>query len=205
MNPIWWRMYTFNNHPLVPVICYLWILRWPGIKGKYLCWWLIGYWMLSTQFYNSMFIIVENHGAQMQSNNQRLQICKCYSCFWVQSHSKSLEHYKHWFCFDDLSHCVCRTWKIVVVKLVVPIVWPIQEGINLVQKEVTTLEDVRFFFWLLHRNNIQSLFHFQSFRSSNSHVHVVSCHSLARPFDASCWPTTQDGKKVKWPFVFKIT
>jgi hypothetical protein len=32
--------------------------------------------MLPTQFYNSMFITTENHGAQMQSKDQPLQICK---------------------------------------------------------------------------------------------------------------------------------
>jgi hypothetical protein len=33
----------------------------------------------------------------------------------------------------------------------------------------------------------------------------MSCHSLVRPFDASCWSTTCGGKKVKQPFIFKIT
>jgi hypothetical protein len=79
----------------------------------------------------------------------------CYSCFWVQYHSKSLEHYKHWFCFDDLSHCVKGTGKFVVVRHVIPTIWPIQEGINLTQKEVTSLEEAWFFFDCLHRNNAQ--------------------------------------------------
>jgi len=33
----------------------------------------------------------------------------------------------------------------------------------------------------------------------------MSCHNLVKPFDASCWPTTCGGKKVKQPSVFKIT
>jgi len=50
--------------------------------------------------------------------------------------------------------------KFVVAKPLVPIVWPIQEGTNLTQKEVTTLEETRFSFNHLFRNNIQSLFGF---------------------------------------------
>jgi hypothetical protein len=34
---------------------------------------------------------------------------------------------------------------------------------------------------------------------------VVNCHNLVRLFDASCWPTTHGGKKVKWPSIFKLT
>ncbi len=97
------------------------------------------------------------------------------------------------------------TQKFAVAKLVVPTVWPIQEGINLTQKEVTTLEEGGFSFDHLRRNNVRSLFGFQSSSSSNSHVHAMSCHNLARSSDASCWPITHGGKKVQRPFVFKIT
>jgi hypothetical protein len=75
----------------------------------------------------------------------------------------------------------------------------------LTQKEVTTLKEARFSFDRLHRNNVWSLFGFQSSSSSNSHVLVVSCHNLVRPSNASCWLTTCGGKKVKWPSMFKIT
>jgi hypothetical protein len=38
----------------------------------------------------------------------------------------------HWFCFNDLSHYVSGTsQKYVIVRLLVPIVWPIQEVIHL--------------------------------------------------------------------------
>jgi hypothetical protein len=81
----------------------------------------------------------------------------CYSCFWVEYHNGSLKHHKHWFCPDDLNYCVGgTTWKFVVVRLVVPIVWPIQKGTNLTQKEVTTLEEARFSFDRLCRNKVQS-------------------------------------------------
>jgi hypothetical protein len=45
--------------------------------------------------------------------------------------------------------------KYVVVKPSVPIVWPIQEGINLTQKEVITLEEAGFSFY---HNCARSLF-----------------------------------------------
>jgi len=76
-------------------------------------------------------------------------------------------------------------------------VWPIQEGTNLTQKEVTTLEEVGFSFDYMHRNIAQSLFGFKSFSSSNSHVPTVSCHSRVKSFDASCWlynPWWQEGE-----------
>jgi hypothetical protein len=45
----------------------------------------------------------------------------------------------HWFCPNDLSHCVHGiTQKYVVAKPLVPIVWPIQKGFDLIEKEVTT-------------------------------------------------------------------
>jgi hypothetical protein len=53
----------------------------------------------------------------------------------------------HWFCHDDLSHCVHGTLqKYAFAKPSVPIVWPIQEGTNLIQNEATILEEVGFSF-----------------------------------------------------------
>jgi hypothetical protein len=33
----------------------------------------------------------------------------------------------------------------------------------------------------------------------------MSAHNIVWLTDASCWPTTCGGKKVKWPSIFKIT
>jgi hypothetical protein len=33
----------------------------------------------------------------------------------------------------------------------------------------------------------------------------MSCHSLVRSYDASCWPIIHGGKKVKQLSVFKLT
>jgi hypothetical protein len=105
-----------------------------------------------------------------------------------------------------LSYCIAKTLqKFIIARLVVPIIWPIQEGTNLTQKEVTSLEEAGFSFDHLHRNNTQSLFGFQSSSSSNSHVLVMSCHNLVKLFNASGWLTTHGGKKMRQPFIFKIT
>jgi hypothetical protein len=44
--------------------------------------------------------------------------------------------------------------KFVIVRLVVPTIWPIQKGIKLTQKEVTTLKEARFSFDCLCKNNV---------------------------------------------------
>jgi len=130
----------------------------------------------------------------------------CYLGFLVEYHNESLKHHKHLFFLDDLSHCVGgTTQKFAIAKLTVPIVWPIQKGTNLTQKKATILEKAWFSFDCLHRNNVQSLFGFQSSSSSNSHVPTMSCHNLVKSSDANCWPITNGGKKVRRPFVFKIT
>ncbi len=65
----------------------------------------------------------------------------CYLRFWVQFHTRSLEHHMNLFCPNDLSHCVNgKAQKHVVASPLVPTVWLIQEGIDLTQKEVTTLK-----------------------------------------------------------------
>jgi hypothetical protein len=48
--------------------------------------------------------------------------------------------------------------KYVVVRLHVPIVWPIHHGVNLNKKKVSYLEEVGFLFDSKHKNNLQSLF-----------------------------------------------
>jgi hypothetical protein len=68
---------------------------------------------------------------------------------------------------------------------------------DLTQKEITTLEEASFFFDLLLKNNVQSLFGFQFSSSNNSHVLVVNCYNFVKPTNANCWPTIHGGKEVK--------
>ncbi len=109
---------------------------------------------------------------------------------------------------------ILMTWVVVsmvsnaknaIVRPLIPIVWPIQKGTNLTQKEVTTLEKVRFSFDYVLKNNVQSLFCSQIFSSSNSYVPTMNCHKLERMSNASCWLTIHRGKKVIHPSIFKLT
>jgi hypothetical protein len=155
--------------------------------------------MLPIQLCNSMFCAPKNHGVQMQATINLYKfvnetLAPCYSRFLVQFHSRSLEHHMQYFSFNDLSHCVGGTmWKYVVVRPLVSTGWPIQEGTDLTQKEVTTLKETWFSF---DHNCVRSLFGSQLFISSISHVLTMSVHSILQPVDASCWPTTHGGKKA---------
>ncbi len=53
----------------------------------------------------------------------------------------------HWFCPNDLNCCVSGAMqKYPIARPLVPPIWPIQEGTNLTQKEVTTLKETWFSF-----------------------------------------------------------
>ncbi len=72
----------------------------------------------------------------------------------------------------------------------------------LTQKVVTILEEAGFSF---NYSCVQSLFGSQLSSPSNLHVLAMSVHNIVRSTNASCWPTTHGGKKVRRPSVFKIT
>jgi hypothetical protein len=95
--------------------------------------------------------------------------------------------------------------KYAIVRPLVPIIWPIQEGINITHKEITTFEEAWFSFDHLRKNNTQSLLGSQSSSSNISHVPTMSGHNLVRLSNASYCLTTHGGKKVKQPFIFKVT
>jgi hypothetical protein len=102
-----------------------------------------------------------------------------------------------------LSCCVGGTTrKYAIVRPLVPTIWPIQEGFDLIQKEITTLKKMRFF---SDYSLAQSLFGSQSSSSSVLHVHAMNAHNIVRSANANYWPTICGGKKVKRPFVFQIT
>jgi hypothetical protein len=102
------------------------------------------YWMLPTQFCNSMFCTLENHWVEMQIKDHLYKfVCRnlapCYLDLLVEYHIGSLEHHKHWFCANDTNRCIDGTkWKFAIIRPIVRTIWPIQEGINLTQNEVTT-------------------------------------------------------------------
>jgi hypothetical protein len=93
-------------------------------------------------------------------------------------------------------------WKYIIARPSIPTIWFIQKGINLTQKEVTILEKTRFSF---NYNHVRNLFGSRSSSPSNLHVLTMNAHNIAWPIDASCWPTTCGGKKVRQPFHLQIT
>jgi len=45
--------------------------------------------------------------------------------FWVQYHSRSFKHHKHWFCHDDFCHYVGgTTWKFAIVRPIIELYDP---------------------------------------------------------------------------------
>jgi hypothetical protein len=82
---------------------------------------------------------------------------------------------------------------------------PIQEDINLTQKEVTTLEKAGFSFDHLRRNNTWSLFGFQSFTSKQFPCACYELSQLCEVVQFKLLLTIHGGKKVREPFMFKIT
>jgi hypothetical protein len=69
-------------------------------------------------------------------------------------------------------------------------IWQVPHGINLTQKEVSSLEDVRFLFDSKHRNNPQSLFRGDLSTSSNFQVLSTYTPNVIRPTYVSNLPTS---------------
>jgi hypothetical protein len=69
-------------------------------------------------------------------------------------------------------------------------IWLVQHGINLIQKEVSSLEDVRFLFDFKHRNNPQSLFRDELSTSNNFQVLSTYTLNVIRSTYANNWPTS---------------
>ncbi len=112
----------------------------------------------------------------------------CYSSFWAQFQFGSLEHHKHWLYLNDFNHCVGGfSWKYVIARLHVLIIWLVQHGVNFTRKEVSSLEEVRFLLDFKCRNNPQSIFrgelsissNFQSFSLHTECNHTCRCKQLA--------------------------
>ncbi len=81
-------------------------------------------------------------------------IAPCYFGFCAQLWYEALEHHKHWFCLDDWIIIVGGSLKKYVVACPhVSIVWPIQHGVNLTQKEVSSLEEDGFMFDYEHKKD----------------------------------------------------
>jgi hypothetical protein len=95
--------------------------------------------------------------------------------------------------------------KHAIAWLHVSTIWPIQHGVNLIQKEVSSLEVARFMFDSEHMKNPWSLFRGEPSTWSNFQVPSTFTPNVIRPTDANNWPTTHCGKKVRRLLVFKLT
>jgi hypothetical protein len=69
----------------------------------------------------------------------------CYVGNWSVVKSAAIELHKFWFYHDDHNRCVGGTKrKYAIGRSIVPFIWHVQEGNNLIEDEVTTLKKLGF-------------------------------------------------------------
>jgi hypothetical protein len=86
---------------------------------------------------------------------------------WSVAKGAVIELHKFWFCHHDQSCCVGSTKrKYTIGRLIVPSLWLMQEGTNLTQDEVTTLEEVGFLL------SEKPKFHPKNLFSDDANLHV---------------------------------
>lgn len=118
----------------------------------------------------------------------------CYFRFWAQFRFGSLEHHKHWFYLDDFNCCVGGfSWKYVIARSHVSIVWLVQHGVNFTQKKVSFLEEVEFLFYSKCMNKPQNIFRGELSISKKIQVPSTYTLNLIRLVDANNWPTSHCG------------
>jgi hypothetical protein len=72
-------------------------------------------------------------------------LAPCYVGNWSVVKGATIELHKFWFCHDDHNRCVGSTRrKYAIGRSIVPFIWHMQEGNNLIEDEVTTLEEPGF-------------------------------------------------------------
>jgi hypothetical protein len=57
--------------------------------------------------------------------------------------------------------------KYAIARPHVPIIWPIQHGVKLIQKKISSLEKIGFLFDFEHKTNLRSLFKGEPSTSNN--------------------------------------
>jgi len=98
----------------------------------------------------------------------------------------TLIRHNFWFCANDLIHCVGRTRrKYYVDSPLVPSTWLVQIGIDLIQFEVTALEEAKFVMCEAHKCVPWTLFVNES---------TTPCNQLANP---KVWPKTHNNKPIR--------
>ncbi len=118
----------------------------------------------------------------------------CYNDLWFDLKRFALICHKFWFCVDDLIHCVGGTRKKYCLdRPLVPSMWPMQVGINLIQFEVTNLEEAWFVLCEVRKCAPWTLF---------ANGSTTPCSWLAY-FEA--WPKTYNNKLMQWTTTFKLS
>ncbi len=111
----------------------------------------------------------------------------CYDSLRFNLKGPALSCQKYKFCATDFTHCVGRTWrKYCVDRPFVPSTWPMQIRTNLIQFEVTTLEEAWFILCEAWKCASQTFFISESTLLLNWLV------------DLTTWPKTCNNK-ANWP------
>jgi hypothetical protein len=94
--------------------------------------------------------------------------------------------------------------KYAIARPHVSSIWLVENGVNLTQKEVSSLEQVGFLFDLGRCTNLHNLFKGEPSTSSNFQVPSTCRLDVIKPIDANNWPTSRCGTKVRRPSMFKL-
>ncbi len=116
-----------------------------------------------------------------------------YDGLWCDLKGSALICHKSWFCVDDLTCCVRGIGrKYCFDRPLVPSTWLMHIGTNLIQFEVTTLEDAWFVMCEVHKCVLRTFFVNESTTPYNPHV------------DPEAWPKTCNNKPIWWTTMFKL-
>ncbi len=118
----------------------------------------------------------------------------CYDGLWSDLKGFAPIHHKFWFCANDLIHCVGGIGrKYCVDRPLVPSTWLVQVGTNLIQFEVTTLEEARFFLCETCKCALWTLF-------------VNECTTPHnQPANPEAWQKTHNNKPIQQATTLKLS
>ncbi len=109
----------------------------------------------------------------------------CYNGLWYDLKGFVPICHKFWFCVFDFIHCVGGTGKKYGVdRPLVPSMWLLQVGTDLIQFEVPSLEEARFVMCEMHKCAPQTLFANESTTPRNQLV------------DLESWPKNRNNKPI---------
>jgi len=96
---------VWSNCLLVPMFFYLWYLKVAWNRRK------IFVLMVNCTLNIAHPVLWFNVIQSKKPWGSNVTHVPCYLGIWVQFHNRSFEHHKHWFCPNDLNHCVNGTTR----------------------------------------------------------------------------------------------